>query len=325
MGIAFAIDVLDNTEDALLRVYGTEHATSIDPELRQVVADEVAADHGGGGLAASGRGCAGKKGLAAIGAGHAGNEHVLGELFFDFIICGVIDAEAMVAFLEQQGVAGIGAEGGEGGLPASVHEDAGIGYVLGAVRTFRVDIGEEEPGPGHLGVEVGEAVAVEEFCRVEHVAGRGNLDGGNGCLGPHRSAAVEADDHGHAAHDAGHEFLDVVDGFAAQHRLGQGTHLLAGVDDIVRLVDQARLILGKVEMDSVTLFGQLALLTFFEGVVADPLHILCAAGVDEDAVRPAHGDGVGDLDKGILVDDPRQFLAFAGGEPFGEKFTGFGN
>jgi hypothetical protein len=54
-GSPFAVHVGDDAEDALLGVDRPAGAVLGDPHLREVVADEVGAGHGGGGLAAAAR------------------------------------------------------------------------------------------------------------------------------------------------------------------------------------------------------------------------------------------------------------------------------
>ncbi len=56
-------------------------------------------------------------------------------------------------------------------------------------------------------------------------------------------------------------------------------------------------------MDRVPFLGQLLLLTFAEGVLADPLGIGFAARVDEDIIRLAKRDRVGDLQQRFFVLD----------------------
>ena len=76
-GVAFQIDILDDPEDALLRVYGAESTVGGNPELGQVVPDEISPDHGRRRLAATGRRRTGEEGLSPARSGHAGDEHML--------------------------------------------------------------------------------------------------------------------------------------------------------------------------------------------------------------------------------------------------------
>ena len=325
VGVAFLVDVGDDAEDADLRVDRPQGAIVTDPHLGEVVADEIAAHHGRGGLAAA-RGCGtGEVGGAAVRAGHAGDEHVLGQFLAVVPVDGRVRGEAVVALLHQERVAGIGAEGGEGGLPAAVHVDAGLGDVLGAVGSLGVDVGEELAAAGDLGVEVGEAVAVEEFRRVEHVGGTGDLDGRDGGPGPHRAAAVEADEHGHAAHDAAHVLAHVGVGLVAQFLLGQRGHLLVRVGDVEGLVDHAALVLGQVEVDGVAGHGELGLLAFFQAQGPHRGAVRLAAGKDEHPLRVAHGDGVGDLEQRLLVGDRAQPGEMLRVEPSGEQLPCLGD
>ena len=323
VGVAFLVDVGDDAEDADLRVDRPQGAVVADPHLGKVVADEIAAHHGRGGLAAARGGGAGEIGGAAVRAGHAGDEHVLGQFLAVVPVDGRVRGEAVVALLHQERVAGVGAEGGEGGLPAAVHVDPGLWDVLGTVGPLGVDVGEELAATGHLGVEVGEAVAVEEFGRVEHVGGAGDLDGRNGGPGPHRAAAVEADEHGHAAHDAAHVLAHVGVGRIAQLLLGERGDLLVGVGDVEGLIDHAPLVLGQVEVDGVVGHGELRLLALVQ--TQGPHHgtVRLGAGVDEHPLRVAHGDGVGDLEQRLLVGDRAQPGAMFSVEPSGEQLPRF--
>ncbi len=107
-------------------------------------------------------------------------------------------------------VAGVGAEHGEGGEPAAVHEDPRVGQILGAVRALGVDVGEEEPGVLDLLVEGVVGVAVEHVGAV-HDVGRGrDLQRRNGRRRSGRAAVEEADEHDLALHDSRHVVLDVL-------------------------------------------------------------------------------------------------------------------
>ena len=66
VGVAFQVDVLDDAENADFRVDRPQGSVLFDPHLGQIVADEIAADHGGGGLAAARGRRAGKIGFTAV-------------------------------------------------------------------------------------------------------------------------------------------------------------------------------------------------------------------------------------------------------------------
>ena len=88
------------SEDADLRIDSADCAVIGNPHLSQVVADEVRADHRGGGLAATGRSCAGEVSYTAARTGHARNEHMLGKLLFFPVIGDQVDGKAVVPFLQ---------------------------------------------------------------------------------------------------------------------------------------------------------------------------------------------------------------------------------
>ncbi len=63
-----------------------------------------------------------------------------------------------------------------------------------------------------------------------------------------------------------------------------------------------------VEVNGVSFLRQCGLLALLQRVLANPLLVLFAAGVDEDAVGLTHRDGIGDLDERFLVLDHAQLL-----------------
>jgi len=152
-GVAFVVHILNNAEDADLGIDGPKCSIVCDPHLGQVIADEVGPDHGRGGLATTAWRRAGEESHAAARPAQSGDEHMLGELALLAVVCAEVHGKAVIALLEQQCIAGVRAEQGKGGQPASIHEHPGVGQILSAVWPFAVNVGEEDPGPFHLFVK----------------------------------------------------------------------------------------------------------------------------------------------------------------------------
>ena len=163
VGVACLIDVLDDAENANFRVDRPQSTVLVNPHLGQIVADKIAANHGRGGFTATRRCGPGKIGFSAARASHAGDKHMLGEFHARIFVHGTVRGKTMIAFFHQQGVACIGAEGRKGGLPAAIHVNARFRHVLGAVGSFRVDIGEKFASPDDFSIKDSVAVAIEQL------------------------------------------------------------------------------------------------------------------------------------------------------------------
>ena len=168
-GIAFEIDIFDDPENSFFRIDSSQCAIFGDPELGKIVTDEIRTDHRRCGFAATGRRCTGKKGLSAVGSGHAGYKHMFRELLLNLVIGAIVNTETVIPLFQQERVSGVCAEGGKGCHPASVHENPGIGDIFWRVFTFRMNIGEEKPGPFNLGIELFKTVPIENFGRMKDV------------------------------------------------------------------------------------------------------------------------------------------------------------
>jgi len=170
----------------------------------------------------------------------------------------------MVTFFHQQGITGIGAESREGGQPGTIHEDACVGHVFGAVEAFTVNVGKENAATFCFGIEVVVAVAVQQFGRVQYVSGAGNFNGRGGGKSTNGTTGVEADHHGLALHDALHVFGHISVTFTAHNLLGHGAGFFVFVDDVEGLVHQTGLLFRKIEVNGVTFFSQSFFFTFFQ-------------------------------------------------------------
>jgi len=164
--VAVVVDILDDAEDAELGVDGADVAFGVQPDLCEVVADEGGAGHGGGGLAATGGGCAIDPDDGAVVHGDAGDEHVLGEAFAAVAVDGVVVGEAVVPFLDEGAVAEEGDVPGPGFLVFAVGEDVGGGCIQ---ISLRVGVGHEEADEVDLFLEAFGGAAVEEVLLVEEV------------------------------------------------------------------------------------------------------------------------------------------------------------
>ena len=305
MGIPFPIDVLDDAEDAFLRVDGPQGAVLGDPQLGQVVANEVGTDHGGGGLPAAAGRSTRKEREPSFRTAQAGDEHVLGDLPAPPVVGGQIDGEAVIAFLQEQGVSGVGAEHAVGRQPAAVHEHPGQRQVLASVRPLAVHVGEEHPSALDLPIEALVSVEEQEVGAVHDVRRTGDFQRGDRRCRAKGSPAVKPDQHGLAAHDPAHVQLHVLMGLGAQQMPGQYADLVAGVDDVIGTVDDAPLLVRQVEVNGVVLHRELPLFILLEAQSADPAEVFGRAAVDEYPVGPAHGDGIGDLEQRLLAGDRR--------------------
>ncbi len=178
------------------------------------------AGHGSGGFAAAAGSRAGKPGNPAARAVHAGNEHVFGQFIALVFVDSLIDREAVVAFFQQQGIAGVGAVDAEGCAVAPVHEHPGVGQILGPVQTLAVNIGKKVPAFSNFVVEIFERIAVENLGTVGDVGRAGDFQRGVGYRRADRAAHVETHQHDHAPHDAGHFVADIFQGCVPQHFIG---------------------------------------------------------------------------------------------------------
>ena len=69
--------------------------------------------------------------------------------------------------------------------------------------------------------------------------------------------------------------------------------------------------------------GQLLLLALPQRVLPDPLRVLGTASIDENLIRLADRDGIGDLDPGLFVLDGRELLQVLGVELLFDNGLGF--
>ncbi len=303
VGIAVPVDVVDDAEDPLLRVDGSQRTIVRQPHLGEIVSHEPIAGHGGGGLAASTGSGTTEIGYSSARSVEPGDEHVLGELLTRPEIGREIDGESVVPLLHEQGISGIGAEHRVGGEPRAIHKDSGMRKILNPPRTLRVEVGEEEPGFLDLLVKGRVRIPVEHVRAVHDIGGARDLDCRNGGRGTRRPTIEKADEQYLACHHADHFVLDVGVGVVAQYFLGEHADLLVGVDDVEGPVDDARLLLGEVEVDGVIGHGQRALFTLGDAQLADGLQIGLAPTVDHHPIRTAHRNRVGDFEKRLLGGD----------------------
>ena len=173
--IVLPLDVPHDAKDALLRVDAAQRAILGDPQLGQVVANEIGAHHGRRGLATARGSRAGKVGFSATGAGQASDEHVLRDLVLPLVVGRHIDREAMIALFHQQCVARIGAEHREGGQPAAVHKHTRVRQILRTVRPLAVNVGKEKAHALDLRIEPAVDVPVQDVGRVHDVGRGGDL------------------------------------------------------------------------------------------------------------------------------------------------------
>ena len=298
-GIPVPVDVFHDPEDAGFRIDRADRAVLGDPHLRQIITHEPAAGHGRGGLAAPTRGRAGKPSHTPPRPFDPGDKHVLREFHARVFVDGLVHRKAMVAFFEQQGVAGVGAVAAVGRPKASVHEHTGLGQVLGPVQAFAVEIGVEMAAADHLAIESLECVAVEDLGAVGDIGRTADFQGGIGYRRADRPPHVETDHHGFVAHDARHPMADFLQGLVTQLFERQGRYFLIGIHDIERAVDDAALLFFEIEMDRVLRHGQLLFLAFFQRMLPYPLPVGVRTGVDENGRRVAQRDGIRDLDQDL--------------------------
>ena len=171
-------------------------------------------------------------------------------------------------------------------------------------------------------VELVVRVAIEDVGAVHHIGRAGDLqrrDRGLGSDGPPR---IKSHQHRHPFHDADHILLHVVVGRVPLDFLGQHADIFARIDDVEGAIDDAGLLFGQVEMDGVV--GHLQRLFFLalQAELPHPLDIFGRSGVDEDVVRVAHGNGIGDGQQRFLVRDPRQLRLIFRVQPLSEQGLG---
>ena len=153
-------------------------------------------------------------------------------------------------------------------------------------------------------VEIFERVPIEDVGAVQHVGGAGDHESGDGSLRPDGTAAVEPHEHGLALHDPDHGGSDIVQGFRAEHLLGQDADFLSLVGDVEGLVNHAALVLGEVEVQRVVLHRQGALLPGLEAYTAAFLRILRGGADDKNPIGSAHCSGVCYPDERVGAGDP---------------------
>ncbi len=256
VGVAFPVDVFDDTKNSAFGIDGSHGTVVCDPHLRQIIPDKMITGHRRGGFAAT-AGCrTHHPGNAPAGPLDAGDKHVLGNLLAFVFINRAIHRKAMVALFHQQGVAGIGAVEAVGSQVTAVHVNPGIGQIFRPVQAFAVDVGVEMPELFDLLIKIGIDIAVEDGGAVHDISRAGYFKSRIGCRRAHRTPQEKSDHHRFAFHDAGHFFPDIFQHFSPIFFLRQRTDLFALIIDVERPVNNAALLLLQIIMNRVAWHGQ---------------------------------------------------------------------